>query len=320
MADGLTIDPTNSVGAANSEVAINLNPTMIDTDGSETVTLTLAGFGVGEDGVTFKSGATNYTPTYNSDTDTYTITGITHAELGTLKFQTQYNVAKEITVKAQTVEDSNHDASATVTDTFTVKVTGGNDYTPPPAPGHRGAAPAASDTYDGILTGSSEADYISGTRGEDSLYGKGGNDILNGSTGADKLYGGLGDDTIIFDPADAVIDGGDGKDSLQVSENVDFTRLATDLIVDMEIIDLEGSGQQSITLDAEHVKAMSGNDNTLLVKGDTADGARDTVNLEHGWTDTGTTEEIGDMVYHVLNNAENDAHLKIQQGVEYHIA
>ncbi len=270
VADGVTINPTNSVGVANNDVAVNLNPTMTDIDGSETATITLAGFSVGNN-VTFNHG----TATYDEGSDTFTITGITHAELGSLKFNTQYNVSNTITVTAKTVETDNQHTSGDVTATFDVSVVGGATYMPPPsppaAPGRRGAAPEASDTYDGILTGSSDDDYISGSREEDSLYGKGGNDILN-------------------------------------------------VIMDMEIIDLTGSGQQSITLDAAHVKAMTGDDNILLIRGDTTDDAGDTVNLENGWTDTGTTEEVGDMIYHILNNADDTAHLKIEDGVNYHIA
>ncbi len=303
VADGLTIAPTQTFGDANNNIAINLNATMIDTDGSETVTLTLKNFGVGEN-VSFKVGGSTHAASYDATTDTFTIADIAHNKLGSLTFQTEYNVNdKTVTVTAQTVEAANHDASSAVTDSFNVSVTGGSDYTPPPsppvAPGHRSAAPTAND----------QATTIHGTDNNDTLDGKG---------GADKLYGGLGDDTIILDIHDAVIDGGAGTDTLKVSENVDFTTLASDLVVDMEIIDLTGSGKQTIDLDGEHVKAMTGNDNTLRIKGDTASGNEDCVNLEHGWTDTGTTEEVGGIIYHILDNG--DAHLKIQQGVEYHIA
>ncbi len=86
VADGLTINPANTSGTANAPVSINLNPGMLDSDGSETATVTFAGFGVGED-ISFNAG----TSSYDWDTDTYTITGIQHDQLGTLSFTTEYN-------------------------------------------------------------------------------------------------------------------------------------------------------------------------------------------------------------------------------------
>lgn len=40
---------------------------------------------------------------------------------------------------------------------------------------------------------------ISGTNGNDTLYGGDGNDVLSGGVGSDTLYGGAGDDTLIND-------------------------------------------------------------------------------------------------------------------------
>ncbi|PIE75030.1 MAG: hypothetical protein CSA18_02685 [Deltaproteobacteria bacterium] len=301
VADGVTINPTQTSGSAGNDIGIHLNATMEDTDGSETVTLTLKNFGVGEN-VTFNAG----TASYDENTDTFTITDIAHDELGSLTFNTQYNVSDTITVTAKTVETGNNDTSGDVTATFDVSVTGGNNYMPPPsppaappvAPGGRGAAPEAN-----------EATTIHGTDENDTLDGKG---------GADELYGGKGDDTIILDIHDTVINGGAGTDTLNVSENVDFTSLAADLIVDMEGIDLTGNGQQTIDLDKAHVESMTGDENTLLIKGDTADGAKDMVNLERGWTDTHSTEVIDGVIYNVLENDGN--YLKIEDGVNYNIA
>ncbi|PID78207.1 MAG: hypothetical protein CSB21_00785 [Deltaproteobacteria bacterium] len=63
---------------------------------------------------------------------------------------------------------------------------------------------------------------------------------------------------------------------------------------------------------------MTGDENTLLIKGDTADGAKDMVNLERGWTDTHSTEVIDGVIYNVLENDGN--YLKIEDGVNYNIA
>ncbi len=292
VADGVTINPTSSVGVADSDVAINLNPTMTDIDGSETATITLADFGVGNN-VTFNAG----TASYDEGSDTYTITGITHAELGSLTFNTQYNVSETITVTAKTVETGNNNTSNIKTATFNVSVTGGINYMPPPdppaAPSQRGAASEDNATI---------------------LHGTDKDDTLDGGAGADKIYGGLGDDTIIFDIKDVIIDGGKGEDTLQVADDIDFTRLGTDLIVDMEIIDLSGNGQQTITLDATSVQNMTDDKNTLLINGDTDDSNEDTVTIS-GWTQGTDSETIGDTTYNVFTDNTNSATIKVQQGI-----
>ncbi|PID78205.1 MAG: hypothetical protein CSB21_00775, partial [Deltaproteobacteria bacterium] len=126
VADGVTINPTQTSGSAGNDIGIHLNATMEDTDGSETVTLTLKNFGVGEN-VTFNAG----TASYDENTDTFTITDIAHDELGSLTFNTQYNVSDTITVTAKTVETGNNDTSGDVTATFDVSVTGGTTRQPP---------------------------------------------------------------------------------------------------------------------------------------------------------------------------------------------
>lgn len=60
--------------------------------------------------------------------------------------------------------------------------------------------------------GNDDANIITGTEGNDGLYGYGGNDTLYGLGGADKLYGGAGDD---------LLDGGAGNDTLQGHEGND---------------------------------------------------------------------------------------------------
>jgi hypothetical protein len=45
LADGLTITPTSTFGVEGDKIALNLNASMIDNDGSETVTITLKGLG-----------------------------------------------------------------------------------------------------------------------------------------------------------------------------------------------------------------------------------------------------------------------------------
>ena len=124
-ADGLTMNPTQTFGKANQDIRINLNATVADTDGSETVTVTLKGLG---SGATFTKG----NAAYDADSDTYTISGIAHNEVPDLAFKTNWNLDKDITVTAKTVDIANAgtanetiDTSPEVGGTFHVTVTGG---------------------------------------------------------------------------------------------------------------------------------------------------------------------------------------------------
>ncbi|PIE42131.1 MAG: hypothetical protein CSA50_09455 [Gammaproteobacteria bacterium] len=90
------------------------------------------------------------------------------------------------------------------------------------------------------------------------------------------------------------------------------------MITDIEVINLEGSGEQTITLDADSVKNMTDGNNTLLIKGDGEEGNTDTVNLDSGWVDNNVQDVVDDTTYNVLDNSDNQ--IKIEDGVNYHIA
>ncbi|MDR2260349.1 MAG: hypothetical protein LBE06_05320, partial [Azoarcus sp.] len=85
-------------------------------------------------------------------------------------------------------------------------------------------------TGDDTLYGSLVDDEISGGAGRDWLYGGGGDDVINGGAGNDQLYGGKGDDVLnggagndIFygGVGDDVINGGAGNDRLNGDDGDD---------------------------------------------------------------------------------------------------
>ena len=134
VADGLSINPTNTFGMEGDHIPINLNASMIDTDGSETVTLEVKGLG---DHASFY-----YTPpesvvslipsTYDPLTDTYTVSGIEASEIDYLSF-IQASRTGTVEVTAYTVEAANSDdPSPAVTGSFEIDIferiaTTGND-------------------------------------------------------------------------------------------------------------------------------------------------------------------------------------------------
>lgn len=60
----------------------------------------------------------------------------------------------------------------------------------------------------------------SGSTGQDIMLGTDEANTIDGGAGADIIYAGVGDDTIIFDAADAIVDGGEGIDTLKAAETV----------------------------------------------------------------------------------------------------
>ena len=119
---------------------------------------------------------------------------------------------------------------------------------------------------DDHLYGQSGADTLLGGDGADVLEGGAGNDLLDGGAGADALYGQAGDDTLVYDAFDGVIDGGDGLDTLSISDAaVDFVHGSHPVVQGIETLDLTNSTVTNLTLDLASVRAMSGTSNQLLI-------------------------------------------------------
>ncbi len=123
VADSVTINPGNVVGVEGEDIALNINATVVDTDGSESLTITLTGLGDDAvfklDGVEIDAGFVTYTG------GVYTISNssIDYTNISKLSFiQNNFNGVLSVTVVAQ--EISNGDVYATpATDTFNVIVT-----------------------------------------------------------------------------------------------------------------------------------------------------------------------------------------------------
>ncbi|MCO6180964.1 calcium-binding protein, partial [Ciceribacter sp. RN22] len=141
-----------------------------------------------------------------------------------------------------------------------------------------------------------------GTSSADWLAGSDVNDILTGGGGADTLLGFGGNDTIhVSDLAFARIDGGAGTDSLVLDGSgisIVFPALASDTVTGIEMIDIGGSGANSVTLDLQSVLDMSDTTDTLMIVGGTDDSV-----TAVGFTATGGTETSGGVTFDVYTNA-----------------
>ena len=161
--------------------------------------------------------------------------------------------------------------------------------------------------------GTNEADTLTAHQGADArdvLIGQQGNDTLIADGGPDVLFGGQGDDR--FETSDLrfqKIAGGSGRDELRLvgsGLNLDLTTIADNKLTDIEVIDLTGSGNNSLTLNRLEVLNISSTSNTLVVRRN--DG--DTVNMGGGWMQE-TNRVIGATTFDVF--AQGAATLLVQQ-------
>ncbi|MBF0145148.1 MAG: FG-GAP repeat protein, partial [Magnetococcales bacterium] len=119
------------------------------------------------------------------------------------------------------------------------------------------------------------AQTLTGTTGADILRGGLGNDTLTGGGGADVLIGGTGNDLLtISDTTFQRIDGGRGVDTLRVSGsgvNLNLTVAGmAGKMTDLEVIDLTGTGNNTLTLSLAHLNQIAGSA-TFRIDGDTGD-------------------------------------------------
>ncbi len=152
------------------------------------------------------------------------------------------------------------------------------------------------------------ADFITvtGSEGIDLVYGSDGPDVLNGGGGADVLRGGLGDDVLsVADAGFEAVVGGGGADILRLEaggETLDLSARGDDVLASLEELDITGSGDNVLVLEAADVLAATEGtntrpddpavqaENTLVVTGDAGDGLD--IDLA-AFADTGLDTTVG---------------------------
>ncbi len=139
-----------------------------------------------------------------------------------------------------------------------------------------------------VFKGTAARNELTGTPVMEYFTGKGDNDILSGGGGADVFSGDNGDDVIqVPDLNFLLANGGAGNDTLVLTESgidLDLTESNRGEILSIETIDLTGSGDNTLTLDARQVMSLSDTSDTLVVKGNTGDRV---AGLSKGWVDAG---------------------------------
>lgn len=152
---------------------------------------------------------------------------------------------------------------------FGFDVTGGASY----------VGTSGNDTI--TITAANNAEVIA-AQGDDTV-------TYSGSATDTTIYGGQGADTLIFDTLASIsgalkIDGGTGTDILQFNFSggtLDLTSVADTIIKDIERIDIDGTGNNTLTMGLTDVLEFSETDNDIYVDGSSGD----TVNLDgSGWS------------------------------------
>ncbi len=167
--------------------------------------------------------------------------------------------------------------------------------------------------------GASDDDTLTGGTGDDVFVGAGGNDFIVSGGGADLMHGGAGDDVFVAaDTGFGRIDGGGGTDTLRFDGGgFNLTTLRGDQLSNVERIDITGSGDNTLTLDADIALGGSGGTNpltgavdSLLIDGDSGDA----VAAQGAWTNTGTVTIDGNG-YSVFESDANGAEIHVDSDV-----
>ncbi|NNG03874.1 MAG: tandem-95 repeat protein, partial [Inquilinus sp.] len=148
--------------------------------------------------------------------------------------------------------------------------------------------------------GTDTSDLLVGDAGDNIMVGGQGDDFLNGGGGMDVLIGGAGNDILqVADGLAQRVKGGSGEDMLLV----DGANLSLDLgampVEGIEIIDISGSGDNSLTLNVLDVLGVSDTTNVLKVLGDLGD----QVTATGGWVSDGTMVD-GGVTFNVYTSGE----------------
>ncbi|MGV3582547.1 MAG: VCBS domain-containing protein, partial [Methylophilus sp.] len=231
----VTGDTTRYTSPIDIPIATNL----VDTDGSETLSITISGlpagsrFNVGTDN---GGGSWTFSP----------------AQLADLYLLLPENYTGTVNLTASAISTETASGStATTSTTFSVTVAETtNTYTTSTEAGQTLTGTANNDLIRGyagndtinagdgndIVYGGAGNDTISGGNSNDSLYGGVGNDTLNGNAGNDTLYGGDGTDTLVGGTGSDLLIGGAGNDTM-TGGNAGSDDLTTDTFV-WELSDL----------------------------------------------------------------------------------
>ncbi|HEX6828702.1 MAG TPA: M10 family metallopeptidase [Burkholderiales bacterium] len=136
---------------------------------------------------------------------------------------------------------------------------------------------------------------VIGSANSDTIAGNAANNTLNGGAGPDILRGDAGNDVLVYDAMDVQILGGAGTDTLAIPGSgvtMNLSGTSGSILVDIERIDLSGTGTNTLTLTAADVLALSTTSDRLVVLGNVGD----VLNAGAGWA-PGSLQTVGSQSY-----------------------
>ncbi|CAB5504119.1 hypothetical protein AZO1586I_1238, partial [Bathymodiolus thermophilus thioautotrophic gill symbiont] len=111
----------------------------------------------------------------------------------------------------------------------------------------------------------------------------------------------------------ARVDGGGGIDTLKLQGaglTLDLTKISDRRIQDIEVIDITGSGNNTLKLNLDDLLHASSSTNVLKVLGNSGDEV-----IATGFDDSATEKTINGVTYHVYTHGDANAELWVQKGV-----
>ncbi|MBF0394151.1 MAG: tandem-95 repeat protein [Alphaproteobacteria bacterium] len=280
--------PTSLAGAYGQDIGLAIGASLLDTDGSESLSLRITGV---PQGIAFSAGTRAEDGSWSLSADA--LAGLTLTTMG----ETTDDLFFNLSITATSTESANGSQASS-----SIGVAVAIDAPEPLAPSFggdpndvRGYDISATDAH--VIFGTEGADYLTGG-GSNVIGGGPGDDTIVGGNGADQLYGGSGDDVISGGPGADLIVGGHDDDGLSGGNGADTYRYlriedATDLITDFEnqdrislgelLRELNYSGGDAFAdgwLAIEHGEfdATAGQDSKLVVRpGGVGDAAVDLV-------------------------------------------
>ncbi len=171
------------------------------------------------------------------------------------------------------------------------------------------------DFHDAVTHTQSEV----GTDGNDIFIGGITDDVMVALAGVDVLHGGAGDDVLAITDLQFsglmdldLIDGGTGTDTLRLDGTgltLDLPNVPDNRIVDIEWIDIRGSGPNTLNLSFREVINLSSLSNSLTVRRE----ADDTVDIGAGWS-AQPSEVINRRLYEVFTQGSATLRVEVETG------
>ncbi len=196
VADTPVLGVRDAGGDGSDAIALDITAALTDTDGSETLSITIAGV---PQGASLSAGSDNGDGTWTLSPDQLSGLALTPPPGADTTF-------------SLTVTATSSDGADTAMTTATLLVTVDHDA----IFGTAGDDVIAGGSGNDVVYGGAGDDFLTGGSGHDVLYGGDGDDTVGGGSGNghDVLYGGDGDDFLTGGSGGDVLYGGDGNDVL----------------------------------------------------------------------------------------------------------